>query len=576
MNFRRAALLAMSLGVPVGLGAQQDPIARGFDFERRGEWTAAAALYHQVLQEAPGDVGAMLGLERVATAQRRVADVLPALRRALRAAPQAVVLFGVGIRAWTVLGDADSARGLVRRWAAVEPASEAPYQEWGLAAMQVRDRDTAREAYRMGREALGRPDALAGERAQLATLDGDLPLAVSEWVTAVTSVPGYRASAVAVLGQVPADRRATVLAELSRRNHWAARRIASGLRVRWGDPIGSVRELEHPPAPEPDGTQAMLDLLDDLRAQAGRAARLAQGMLLEGLASRVDGSQGSRFLLESAQAYADGGDQAGARRMLGRLATAPDASPSIAASAAVTLVGVLIGEGAMAEATERFAAVRQRLNEEDRQHLQRRLAEGWIAAGRLDQAAVLVGADSTVEGLALRGRLRLYRGDLAGAREDLQAAGPFAGARDAATQRAALLALLQTIPQDTLPALGRALFLIARGDSGAAVRDLLAVGRGLAAHQGGAELLLLAGTVEGRRSGGASETAEQVLRGVAGSEVPAAAAQAELELAVLYRRLDRPADAMAALEHLLLTWSTSAVAPEARRLLAQVKGTIPG
>ena len=57
----------------------------------------------------------------------------------------------------------DSVSRLVERWASVEPASEAPFREWGFAALARRDRQEARRAYQTGRDRLGRPDALAGE-----------------------------------------------------------------------------------------------------------------------------------------------------------------------------------------------------------------------------------------------------------------------------------------------------------------------------------------------------------------------------------------------------------------------------
>ena len=83
----------------------------------------------------------------------------------------------------------------------------------------------------------------------------------------------------------------------------------------------------------------------------------------------------------------------------------------------------------------------------------------WAARTRL------LGADSTVDGLALAGRLRLYRGDLAGAVERFKAAGPYAGDRSEATQRTSMLALLQPIEADSLGRAGAALLLLERGDT---------------------------------------------------------------------------------------------------------------
>ena len=48
------------------------------------------------------------------------------------------------------------------------------------------------------------------------------------------------------------------------------------------------------------------------------------------------------------------------------------------------------------------------------QVLNRRVATGWIRAGELDRAERTLQSDSTVEGIALAGRIAIYRGDLIG------------------------------------------------------------------------------------------------------------------------------------------------------------------
>src|SRR5690606_11589976 len=133
--------------------------------------------------------------------------------------------------------------------------------------------------------------------------------------------------------------------------------------------------------------------------------------------------------------------------------------------------------------------------EDERLALQVRIAEGWIKAGKLDRAEQMVAQDSTVEGLGVRGRIRLYLGDLGGAASLLRAAGPFAGARETAVSRTTVLAMLQVIEDDSLPALGSALLKLERRDSAAAAKDLEQVAAGMEAAKGGAEILLLAGRV---------------------------------------------------------------------------------
>ena len=568
------ALLLGLVAVSVTLGQAQQPdqATRAFDLERRGQHGQAAEIYRSMLGARPADLGALLGLERCLAATNRVPEMLPELGRALARAEPSAAIYGLAIRVYTVARQPDSARAVMDRWVAFEPKSEGPYQEWGAAALGARDRAQARAAYELGRSRLG-PDALAGEMAQLATAELDYERAVREWLRAVAKVPGYRSAAVSMLGQVPVVGRPGVLRYLEQARTASSERIASLLTIRWGDPVGGVRRLERA-MPLVGGLQveALQDALDELRGGRSREAGMARGIALELLGGRVP-AQATRYWLEAAQAYADAGDQGSARRMLSKLAGDPKASPTMAASATSTLIAVLVGEGKLEEATKQFGQLRNVLAEEERQQLTLRIAEGWIRAGKLDRAEQMVAADSTIEGLAVRGRIRLFLGDLGEAQTLLRYAGPFAGPRDAAVARAAILSVLQVIDEDSLPALGAALLKLERRDSVAGAEELEKVAAALEPDRGGAELLLLAGKIRAAIKQPAD--AERLFRKVAGQNLPASAAAAELELGRLLVDGGRKELAIEVLEHLLVTYTTSAVVPQARRLLDVAKGAVP-
>ena len=178
-----------------------DPATRAFDLERRGQHGAAAEIYRTMLATRPADVGALLGLERSLVPLGKVATMVPELHRGLSSGEPSAGLFGIAVRIYAVAGLPDSVRRIVDRWVAIEPKAEAPYEEWGSAALGARDRPQAKAAYLLGRERLGR-DALAGELAQLATIESDYESAVREWLVAVEKTPPYRSAAVSLLGQV--------------------------------------------------------------------------------------------------------------------------------------------------------------------------------------------------------------------------------------------------------------------------------------------------------------------------------------------------------------------------------------
>lgn len=560
------------LAVTTVAAAQQSPYDKAFELERRGSYAQAADGYRKILDARPSELNALLGLERVLHALGKPAELAPAASAALVADARNPVLHGVAVRAWTAAGQPDSVQRIVARWAVVEPGSEAPYREWGFAALAARDRENARAAYRIGRERLRQPEALAGELAQLSTYEGDYPQAVTEWLVAVRSQPGYRASALGILSQVPVDRRAAVLAELDRRNDVVADRLAGGLAARWGEPMAGYERLLRRLPGGNEGTAPLEEFLEEVRTAPGRDAALVRGRALEALADR-GAAQRTRYLAEAARAYADAGEQNAARRMLARLASDPKATPDAAATAGVTLVGVLIAEGKLEEADRRLAALRPSLAVEEAERLTHQVARGWLRQGHLDRAEALVSADSSVAGIAIRGRVRLYRGDIGGAVRDLAAAGPFASDRGEATDRAAVLALLQVLDADTLPALGAAYQALDRGDTAAAAAAFGELAARLPADRGGGEMFLLAGRL--RQAQGNTAQAEQLLRQAGAAAGTAAAPAARLELARVLVRQGKPTDAIAALERLILDYPASAVAPQARRLLDTVKGGIP-
>ncbi len=205
--------------------------------------------------------------------------------------------------------------------------------------------------------------------------------------------------------------------------------------------------------------------------------------------------------------------------------------------------------------------------------LRRRLVLGYLQAGELERADSTLAQDSTVDGLALAGRIRLYHGDVAGAIQRFKAAGPFAGDRDEATERTALLAMLQPIEADSLPELGQALLALARGDTSKAVDGLERTAGNLPAAKGGAELRLMAGRLAAasRKPG----DAERLLKAAAVPEAPGTAPAAELALAELLLDRDRPQEAVAQLEHMILTYPASALVPQARRRLDEARGAVP-
>jgi hypothetical protein len=571
----RWTVAALALCAQPGLLQAQDPgMARAFELERRGNYADAADAYRGVLTARPGDPGALLGLERVLLPLGRSAEIVPQVQAALAANGRSTAIFGVAMRGWAAADQPDSMRAVAERWAAMAPGDETPYREWGAAALTRRDRMGAVTAYKLGRERLHRDDALAAELAQLAVAEGDFSTGLREWLAAVRRLPGYRVTAINTLGQVPESARPAILDQVARETDFPARRLEADLRARWGDPLRALETLASVLPDDPvRSIEALRGLLDQFRTQPGRDARLATGRALELLADRSVDAERARLRLDAARAYTAAGEREAARRMLTGIAEDRSAPGTIASGAATTLVQVLIGDGKLDEAATRLREHRSEISGEDYAGLERRLALGYIQAGNLGRADSAIAGDSTVDGFALSGRIRLYRGDIKGAIARFKSAGPFAGERAEATERTALLAMLQPIEEDSLPALGQALLDLARADSAKAVSGLDRVAAALTPAKGGAEVRLLAARIAVAAKQPAE--AERLLRLAASPEAPGTAPAAELVLAELLIDHHRPAEAIAQLEHLILTYPASALVPQARRRLDEARGAVP-
>lgn len=547
---------------------------RAFELERQGNYAEAVAAYREVLKLKPSAAAALFGLERSLLALDRPTEILPDARAAIAASPTIGAFYGVALRAWAAADRPDSVRAVAERWAALDPADETPYREWGTASLARRDHAEARRAYLTARERLHKPDALAGELALVLSQEQDWIAAAHEWAAAVAKVGGYRGTAVRALAPAPEGVQPRLLQLLAEEPAPAARWLESDLTARWGDPLGGFEILAaNLPADRIRALEAVSGFLDQLRDQTSLPARRAQGLALAALAERTPGPRGSQLRLEAAQAFADAGDEAAARRLLSGVTADAGTANAITAGAATTLVSVLLKEGKVEEAERKLDQLRPGLVSEDWLALRRAVAWGWVRAGQLGRADSMVARDSSVEGLALTGRLRLFRGELDSATALLKLAGPYAGTREEATARAAMLAMLQPIEVESLPALGAALLTVERGDTASGVEQLEQVARALPVAQGGAEIRLYAGRLS--QAAGRVADAERAFRAAAAPGAKATAPSAQLALAQLLLDGGRSKEAAEVLEHLILGYPDSALVPQARRLLDQARGAVP-
>lgn len=574
---RRSSRLALAALAAAASSLPAQGIGQGFELERAGRYEQAATAYLSIVRADPVNLPALLGLERVLPSVNRLPELLPLARRAVAADPRTAALQALLLRTFAGLGLPDSAAAVALRWAEAAPRDPAPYREWALALEHAGRRDEGRRTLLLGRRALG-PNALAVELAELLQRAGDWEGAAGEWAAVVTTDPAHVPNAAAQLVQARDGDRGLVARTLAAPGSSVpARQVAAELSLKWGDPGAAWAMMEGtlaPPAPE---TAVALRRFADLAAtQATPEARRARGLALARYADFVPAPLAARARADAARALIDAGDRPAARAVLERLGTDPAAPPDAQALARAAVIEVLIEDGQLDAAAARLETDGDRLPAEERTALSLALARARIARGELARADSALVGDSGLEATAMRGWIALYGGDLRRAVERFRAAGPYAGAREAATERSTMLALLQQIPRERFPDLGAALLLLVRGDSAAAVERLVEAAGRLGDDGGRPDVRLLAAKVAARLGGphearAAALFADVVETGGTGAAAPAA----ELEWARLLMRQGRQTEAVAHLEHLILTYRASAVVPEARRELERAKGAIP-
>jgi len=573
----RSVRFALGLVVAVTGWASAQAIGPGFELERSGRYADAASVYFGTVRADPVNIPALLGLERTLFVLNRMPELLPLVQRARARSPESGAIRSLELRVYAALNQTDSLETVARRWAASAPRSEAPYREWGLALADRRQWEEARRAFLTGRRTLGGEGTLAIELAELEQRAGNWEAAATEWARAVTRSTDAGPNAASQLAEAPAavrDRVARVLTapEASAR----AKRIGAEVLLTWAQPNEAWAVLE-PTLADSDAQTALRRFADIAGALTTPEGHRVRGLALNRWADLVPSPASERARGEAVRELLEAGDRVAARRVLEGLATDRNAPADAHAVAQAALLQVLIADGQLDVVEQRLRGTGG-LTADDRAALRLALAKARVPRGELDRAAAALADDSSVAAIAQHGWIALYRGNLKGAMEAFRIAGPYATDRAAATERTAMMALLQRVQDESSPELGAALLTLARGDTTAAITALRRAGSRLPVQGGRLEVLLLAGQVAARAGGGTHEATaialfDEIVR--AGGSESAAPPAAELEWARLLVRNGRAAEAIPHLEHLILTYPNSAFVPEARRVLERARGAIP-
>lgn len=545
-----------------------------------------------VLEREPASLNAILLLERVLRAQRRLDHILPTVDRLLEEDPGSSVGRQLQLRTLSHLDELEALESAAGAWIAHSPGIETAYREIARVWQERGDLERAWAVLEEGRARLDREDALALELGTIHVERGAVDEAVQEWDRAIgpearglspvlrrlnrLSDGGARLlpSLVDALTRSPTSlprQRAAVELALNAGLEARAEAVAREL-------VSALSETERPGflidvARRADGARlrglaywAYTGLLEERRERSEQEADERDG---------ARGTRGSAELLavrarlgELALAL---GDTAAARDHYRIVEEAYDAGSPERRQAAALRIELMAQGGRLDEALEDLAEFRREFPEAPEiDGLVAILGEALVARGDVEATDRLTAGVDGPRTTLLRARRALREGDLSAARSAFLSAAPRLEGQEA-TEVIALASLLGRLSPEGGRRLGRAMGLREVEDAATAVADLLDGLDELERSERAALLDHAAGVAD--RNGEPAE-AERIRRTIIVDypdmrEAPGAF----LALArTLARRRGGEGEALELLERLILDYPRSALIPQARREFERLGG----
>jgi tetratricopeptide (TPR) repeat protein len=544
---------------PVPASTDSMSFYKALDLEAAGKYRDAVPLFRGALRTSAG-VNALLGLERV-YAELGWADSLVATLDTLIAAnPHEETYRTVQLRTFESLGrDADERRAF-ERWIQDVPNSATPYREYSRLLLQKNRAAAADSVLARAKQTLGSAKDLQFELAQARAAQGQWIESAQSWRIAMLNASYLEQAAAYALAPTPSASRPQVREIfLAAPIEVSSRRALADLETTWGSPADGWDALKSLP---PDSIAADAWSEFAKRAEAEERWSIAR----DALEAALRWKHTPDVALRAATAAVNAGD-AGAALRLAPLADAHGDSALMAKSYLALQVRALAALGRPADAERMVDAFDRLLSPGAKSSLTRTIAWGWVRTGDMNRArAALAATGAEGDSSDAAGWLALYEGNLKSARALLR------GGTESSPELALALGLIARFKADSSPMIGKAFLALARGDSaGAAAQFVDAADK---APQVRSVLLATAAQIQTSRKNdvAAIELWKRILDTEKDSpEAP----QADLEWARVLRRTGDSAGATAHLEHLILTYSQSALVPQARRELELTKSAIP-
>lgn len=560
-----ALLLVAALPiVPAGrIGAQAPAdtmmFYRALDLEAAGKYREAAPLFRAALR-TPAAVNALLGLERVFAELGWSDSLVAPLDTLIAANPAEETYRTVQLRTLQSLGKDADLRRAFERWMRDAPNSAAPYREYARLLLQKNQAAAADSVLLRARQMLGTTKDLQLEIAQARAAQGQWVESAQAWRQALVTGDYLEQAAAYALAPTPSSARQQIREIfLAPPIDVSSRRALADLETGWGSPADGWNALKDLP---PDSASA--DAWSEFAKRAEEEERWT--IAREALELAIRWRRTPELALRAATAAQNAGDPSAALR-LAPIADARGDSSLAVRSYLPLHARALAALGRPAEAEQLVEKYDRFLSPGAKNSLTRTIAWGWVRTGNMARArAALAATGADGDSSDAAGWLALYEGNLKTAR------GLLRGGTESSPELALALGLIARLKADSAPAIGHAFLALARGDSAGAVAQFLQAADSTPPVR--SLLLATAAQIQFARKNDAEAIALWKRIVETEAETPEAP-QAELEWARVLRRAGDNEGAAKHLEHMILTYSQSALVPQARRELELAKSAIP-
>jgi tetratricopeptide (TPR) repeat protein len=532
--------------------------SRALQLEVEGKYKDAAPFYRMALAGSESH-NALLGLERVYAELNWTDSLLAPLDTLIKREPANYVYRSVLLRSLQMLNRDPDLQRAFEEWTRTVPNDPAPYREYARILMQRNRSAAADSVVAQGQAALGSMRGLEMEVAQVRASAGAWVESARAWRAALAFSPELdQGVAYSLAPTAPAARDSVREIFMAPPATVPLRLSLARLEMNWGSAANGWRALRDLP-PDSAAVDAWVDFAE--RAEAEGEWSLAREALVSSLRARPS----TALALRAATAAMNAGDAMQVLTLI-PLSSAGTDSAKIAATHIPLHVRALATMGRPESAQRLAASFDKWFVPPTRNAVTRTVAWGWVRqgeTGRARQALAAVGPEADSSDTA--GWLALYNGDLKTARQLLRAGS------EQSPELALALATVARIKTERSPSVGAAFLALARGDTAKAAAGFVAAAD--STPDAASTLLAIAAQLRsGKDDAAAIHLWSRILeRHRESAEAP----EADLAWARALLRGKDVKGAIERLEHLILTYPTSALVPQARRELDVAKKIIP-